>query len=743
MISWRSFTTSKVLPTFVGESGTSVSYSYTATTPRKEPTGTNEAGLAGKESLKASATINRTQTKEIWASGETNSFWNSTGGVAVSIGRGGLSSERSVTENTTWTRKNEYVPDGAGETRQATPSSASSPLATARQESTKTESYESGYRTTKTISAYEDEEGNEGEPLVGYKWTTTVTGAGTNAKTTFTEITAQTTETVEDYKTRQGQRTVVTTTGADVLFKTYTAIDGNVELIAHTIYELNAGTFAATVGASAEMAVTALSFTQGRFTRSFAEYMEPLTFVVDRDAFTSKTTKTTTAKSGVDTTRVKFTQETWKQWFVSYEYQDGCDPQREIYRTTVYSSPYNHFKTEEEATQTNGSETTFETLSSFDTTTSLSKKFNFTGLRLDCTTQVDTGNRKQITRTRTVTNTFEAETTTFSISGEVTRTSTANHPGYIDAWRFPWKSYGDGAKRLFTITNQATVFYETTIETVPETTVNIDANFEVTATYAPFGQGIPTEAGSDTNAITIQDIKEGEFFRRVVGFSTRRNNATVIRAASLLGIADQNLSFQTTNNHSTVGILMTHNAQHTWAGLEGQIEAGSISRGVVGAIPLYPTFSGVMSEGAGGWELCDSSEYTTVVGSRVGQNFSTTIAWQTIEGSSTINTTESGTFTLNSSSSVLFGVATGFSVVQPWGGFFTPNASRTVYISPGAVLLTTYDKNGFGTLSTSYSAGTTYQTAPVGPVPVTMSSFIQLGQGYGVFTQTLLDNGLP
>lgn len=739
MISWRSFTTSKVLPTFVGESGYSATYSASNTRPYPEPDGDDQGGIQVDYSYQGELTLNRTLSSISWTEKRGNSFRASDGRVAVSSGNVGLSALTSVNENTTWIRKNEFFSDG---TRERDPTSNSSPLATIRQETTKSESYESGYRTTKTISAYEDDFGNE-EPIIGFIWTTTVTGEGTNAKTTVEQISTETTETVEDFKTRPGERTVIATAGEDVEFKTYTATDGDVIVVAHTIYELNSNTFAATANSPlTDIPVTNLSFEGSRFTRSFSDtYAAELTFVIDRTDRTSTTTITTTGKTDVPTTRAKQTQETWKRWQQQYEQKRGCDPERDLFKTTVESYQNIHFGTEIEETITNGTQTTFETFNGASTTTTVTKRFQQTALLVDATSIGATGAFQQRTRTRTKTNTFSVETTTFSVSGNVTKTSTVTVPGFVENEHFPWRSYGDDARRLFSVPNdQTTLHATTTTQAFPETTMNVDSNVSETGILDFFFQGTRGVDGSSTTALTVKEVVTGKFYRKAAGISTSRNNATVVRAAQLNGgIANQNLSFRTQNNHATAGIFLEHNAEHTW----NSPSFGLISQGIVGAIPLIPTFSGLMSEGSDGWGLCDSSDYTTVAGSRVGQNFSTTIAWKTIEGTSTKNNTSSGSFTLNSTSSVSFGVSTQFRLLEPWGGFATPNASRTVIVSPGVVLMTTYDAESSGTLSTSYSTGTTETVAPVGPVPVTLSSFLPRVQGAGVYTQRLLDDGMP
>jgi hypothetical protein len=198
---------------------------------------------------------------------------------------------------------------------------------------------------------------------------------------------------------------------------------------------------------------------------------------------------------------------------------------------------------------------------------------------------------------------------------------------------------------------------------------------------------------------------------------------------------------------------MEANAQHTWEGGQNAfgnftgIALASISQRVVGAAPLYPTFSGFIRHDEEGWELCDSTEYTTVRGSRVGSQFSTTIAWQTVEDTSTKNSTSSGEFTVKSASSAIVGVQIGEQyILRKYpivGGFETPNAARTVFVSPGALATTTYDASGSGSGSTSLASGTSYKNSPTGPVPITLSSFLPRIQGYGIYTQALLDDGMP
>jgi hypothetical protein len=299
-------------------------------------------------------------------------------------------------------------------------------------------------------------------------------------------------------------------------------------------------------------------------------------------------------------------------------------------------------------------------------------------------------------------------------------------PGFVEKNAFPWRTFGDAAKRLFTINNPETSFLQTaTIIVVPETTRDDQFVFQ-------------TQNSGTTRYLSYEEKKIGEFYRKVTSLTLRNNTITMLAASQLAGLASPALTYETKNTHSTVGIFMTHNAEHTWEGLTA---AGLISQSVVGAVPLYPTFTGLIFRDSDGWELCDTSDFTTVKGARVGDRFSTTIAWQTVEGTSTKNSTSSGEFTMGSTNSAEFGVRQGAQTIA--GGFETPNAASTVIVTPGALLTTTYNAAGSGSGSTSLDTGTTYNSAPTGPQPITISSFLRRVQGYGVITQQLLDNGLP
>lgn len=725
MISWRSFTTSKLLPTFVGESGysLSMSFSYTETPINNYESASSTVALTSNRSL-TSVTSQSVQSEIRIITGEEPGppFPKpTTSRTETWLESWILSAATSVTENTTWKRGNRVFAEGSITTliEEDLPTSNSSPLATVTQESTKTIQGERQFRTTQT------------QEFQSFVYTTTVIGEAPKLSSTTTRQFGPQTQTVIKNEVRTSEKTVTTTTGSPVEFKTYTAIDGDVVVVAHTIWQQTSNTFAVSVNSPAtDSPVTQLATLPSRFTVSYSDaYVETLTFQKNRSEFTNSTTQTTTQKTGIPTTRsVFFTKETWKVWEQVFQESVGCDPERTIFRSTLGSNQFNLRDTSAQQTVTNGSETTFQTFNGGEWALgTVLDNNNITVIQLAQTAPVSELSRK--TRTFFITNTFSLDTTTFLISGDLTATSTETIPGYIEKYNFPWRSFGDNAKRLFTQPNSETKFHSTTtVLSVPQTTIDEELQLEKT-TMGGFV--------SITEGWTCKSVLTGEFFRKAEGVSFFTNSATAVRAQILEGLASPNLTFETSNTHSTVGFFMSHNAQHTWA----SPGAGFISQGVVGAVPLYPTFSDLITEGADGWELCDSSEYTTVAGSRVGQNFSTTIAWQIREGTSTKNSTSSGSFTVQSTSTAQIGVSV--DPGQTLGGFATPNASRTVIVSPGVVLMTTYDASGSGTLSSSYSTGRTETVAPVGPVPITISSFIPRVQGYGVFTQALLDDGMP
>jgi hypothetical protein len=692
MISWRSFTTSKVLPTFVGESISTASRSFS----RTRASGFDFAGRFVNDATETSSRsdINSPSLTYFAAQGgATNGLYSITpqpgGGFLVGtfneyVKTGELENNGEAIIFSTIVTKNSTIEAHYGITR-------TSPLATIRQETTKTESFESFFRTSKTLDFYEDDEGNS-EPFPSFVWTTTVVGNGTNAKTTFDQITTFATETIQDFKTREGKRTVIITIGSPIEVTTYTAMDGNVEVVAHTIWLVNSNTFAASVNAVNETPVTNLSFAANQFTVSFSESYTK-TLPVRNESLSTKTVRTnsTISENHQTTTRV-FANETYQGWFLSVESRD-CE-NGVVYRYLPVAFQRNH---------------------------------NFT---IQSQTVVNSTQPTQIATPRTINNTVSEQTSTFFVSGDFFTWSSQSWPGLVDRNVFPWKTSGDNARRYFSLPITQTTLVATTSQLVT-------FGHTWSKTYKDQGAGAVGSATEESEGKKI-----GEFFQKNLISQRKTNTATVIAFVqdNDHGLASPELSFTTQNTHATVGAFMSDNAQHFWEEIP-QIPLGSISQGVVGAVPLYPTFSGLISRDAAGWGLCDSSEYTSVVGSRVGQNFSTTIAWLTIEGTSTKNMTASGSFTIQSTT--VASVRAQISSPTIAGGFFTPNAARTVIVSPGVLLLTTYDANTSGTSSVSYSTGTTYQAAPVGPVPVTISSFVPRVQGRGVYTQQLLDNGLP
>jgi hypothetical protein len=756
MISWRSFTTSKVLPTFVGESFTSGSTSYSRT---QAPTidGQNLFRGAATETSYESFTNNRTLSYRETRAGATAKQYAGFGGKIENYTETGeIANEAELAISSEIVIQNSTIRGTVTNT---------SPLATVRQETTTTESFERRIRTTKTISADEGEDdgGNTyNDPLIGYVWATTlVDSTNPNGETTqipsVTQVETRTTETVIDYRTTQFERTILTTTGGDVIFTTYTHPDGDVLLVENTIWEsvpnVGPGGYqwrsAVTANSpNSEMPITALAYAPSRFTVLYSEFTETLPVRAD-SASTIPVTTRQTEKTGHETTRVGFGDDTYKEWFYSFEtrtcenrtgftvYTERDDEGNiveytdfdAVNRRVPVSFQLNAGSTFEEATQVNTTTTTFETFNGGQTTTIYSSRGN--------TTQTaETGEAAQRNRTYFVENTVSEQTTTFQISGQLLKNTWVSWRGLLDKNVLPWFSTGDAARRYYNLPNSQTTLVKTTSQLV---------TFAHSWDIVYNDQNV-TEGLAGTRTQKWQNIKAGQFFtKRGIGIQNLpAGAATQIQAAQLEGLASPALTYKTENTHSTVGVFMTANAQHAWeyGNIFGfDMKVGSISQNVVGAVPLYPTFSGLISRDSEGWELCDTSEYTTVRGSRVGSQFSTTIAWQTVEGTSTKNSTSSGEFTMGSTNSAEFGVRQEAQTIA--GGFQTPHAARTVIVSPGALLTTTYDSAGSGSGETSFSTGTSFTTARVGPVPITLSSFIQRVQGYGVITQQLLDDGMP
>jgi hypothetical protein len=730
MISWRSFTTSKVLPTFVGESSitASTSFSYSNTLKlfdiNQNQSFTQSSTQIRTEKLTRNATLT-------YGEGYRGFTFEDIVGNRIDDQPNDITSI-IVTQNST-----------INQSRSIT---NISPPAVVRQETTVTEAWEREIQISTTISAYEgeDEDGNVlNDPIVENVWTTTSTvltnaTGGTRGVTNFDFTTTNTTETVQSFNVVPSTRTVTTTTGGDLTFTTYTHPDGDVLLVENTIWEsvpnVGPGGYqwrsAVTANSpNSEIPITALAYAPSRFTVLYSEFTETLPVRAD-SASTIPVTTRQTQKTGHKTTRVGFAPDNYTGWFYSFETRPCKNNSDGANRFVPVSFPINGQSTFEEPTQVNTTTETFQTFNGRLTAISFQNYTTIIGADF---------NKPDQNRTSTffVPNTVPKETTTFQLSGQLTTSKSITWPGLFDKKGFPWSSTGDGARRFYSLSNSATTLIKTTSEAI---SFAHSWNISYSTTF------IADESGTITE--NWENKKIGQFYsKKIPGATTKSNAATAIIAQSLDGLASPALTFATQNTHTTVGVFMTANAQHTWEG--GQnifgnftgIGFGNISQRVIGAIPLYPTFSGLIRRDAEGWELCDTSEFTTVRGSRVGSQFSTTIAWQTVEGTSTKNSTSSGEFTMGSTNSAEFGVRQEAQTIA--GGFQTPNAARTVIVSPGALLTTTYDSAGSGSGETSFATGTSFTTAPVGPVPITLSSFIQRVQGYGVVTQQLLDNGLP
>jgi hypothetical protein len=792
MISWLSFTTSKVLPTFVGD----FSRSYSASESGSSPAGFDYRGAFYGDitrSASASESINETQTLraigyyfftvglyKILSDGSSNQYrgdelthYERTG--QTQGGLPALESTTSVVGRSTII-SNPFMTYGeSGEEGVSTfATTYTAPLATVQQPTTTVQDYQIAQRTTKTISndTREDADGNTySKPLKGYVWATTLVDiTNPNGETTqipsVSQVTTKTTETVGHIVAVTTERIVTSTTGGNLTFETYTHPGGDVIVIAHTIwedislYKANYSPFAfiATVNSPvADIVISDLSFTPGRFTMSYSEiYIATLPVRADSASTISVTTRET-PKTGHNTTRVGFGNETYRGWGLSYETRTCAN------RTgsTIYTITDDEGDTSEETeydgvnrrvpvSYQNNRTTSFIESTQVDTTTTTSETYNgfetqivsagyTTGIGFD-----ENGPRADRTRTFYVPNTVSSETTTFRLSGNLVSGFSRSWPGLSDKNVFPWSSFGEGARSNYSMPNEATTLVSTTSYGVTYQNTWHIINEQTT-------EGIPNEdfQGAGKGKTIHENKRAGVFYAKTPSYALVNQNRpsdTVVQAINWDGLASPDLTYDTENTHSTVGVFMKANAQHTWEGGQNAfgnligIEAGWISRNIVGAVPLYPTFSGLISRDSEGWELCDSSEYTTVRGSRAGRQFSTTIAWQTVEGTITSNSTSSGSFTIESAQSIEIGVHV-FGFVTVAGGFETPNAARTVIVSPGALLTTTYDASGSGVGSTLLSTGTTYESAPIGPSPITLSSFLPRIRGYGVYTQLLLDDG--
>jgi hypothetical protein len=572
MISWRSFTTSKVLPTFVGVNGGSGASSYSVE-----------------------------QRFDTWSSS-----YNQSKTVSES---NGFTSETIIDKNSYITNGN--IPNN-GTPEQLPGTTIISPPQKVRQETTSIETYESFYTSTKRASESIDNENNT-IPFFSYVWTTNKNGENVS----FEQVTTDATSIVTEQKTRRGSRTKVTTTGAEIEFVTYTANDGNVVVVDHTIIEQNSGIHFATFNDfESSQAVTALEFSPTRITLSFSEnYVSTL-------------------------------------------------PVRD---------------------------------SSITSTESTSVPF-------------------------------------FSVSGSLTKSERATLPDF--AYNiFPWSVSGERVGTLFQTNDAWTlvtsssqlITFENTWNTQTQTIVDMGVNG--TYTY---------KSGR---------AKTGEFYRKqfaLVGDAGTRNNSTLVRASEPDGVLDLNLTFDTKNTLSSLGLMVEGNYEYQWE----EDFAGRGFPNITVAIPLEPIFTRTLSS-SNNAPIPETSKHTTITGSRQGGSYTTAAGWQEVSADRTIKTTTSGSFSLKTTSSRPVGVFQrsnnddfGFRGFEAVGGFMTPNALHTIVFSPGLIFQTTFDASTSGTLSSFYETGTSQTFSDSGPVPITLFSRMRFVKGYGLYTQRLLDNGL-
>jgi hypothetical protein len=762
MISWRSYTTSKVLPTFVGEkwSSSSKSESFSA------EAGLNYMGLFyGDRSESASYKESKNATQTLASSfhtgtvgrykrgsdasgnqyyGNNLTHWQRTG--EEQFGLGGLESTTSVVRGSTIISRPFYTFGESGELGVSTfKETKTSPLQSVTQETTSEENYERQIRVSATMSADEN-----GEPLVGEVWTTYATeltdAAGKTKNVTSVDLTTvKTTETVIDYTNIQSKRTVLTV-GESATFETFTHPEGDVIVVANTIWQAvpYENKFPISVNSPlSKLAITGLSYAPSKFTVSFSEIYTATLPVRNESESTIQVTTLETKKTGHETTTVGVTNETYKGWFYSYEYRSCQTRSGSVSRLAAKSFSAGRNSTFEKPTQINTTTTTFKTYNGRGT------KKEYDAYTTKIVDDTDTPMQDR-TESFFLGNTVTENASTFRISGDLLTTKSIQFPGLLNKSVFPWSSTGDGYRRYFSTVNNETSLVSTTNQGVTfGHTWDFIFQSKTKGTWPPLDED-RGGGGASKAETSWQNKNNGAFYLKNAGGVTSNVGVGISAikfAAGLEGLASPELTYQTENTHSTVGIFMTANAQHTWGGGQNAfgyftgIASGNISQNIVGAVPLYPTFSGLIRHDTEGWELCDSSEYTTVRGSRVGSNLSTTIAWQTVEGSLTKNKTSSGTFTVNSTISADFGVQIAGETIR--GGFETPHASRTVFMPPGVLLTTTFDSEGFGSGSSLLATGSTFKTQKEGNAPITIFSYISEIQGYGVKLLSLIDDGMP
>lgn len=761
IIQWLSYTTSKVLPTFVGQSEITASASGKYT----QQSGIDMMGLfhgAMTVSDVQSFTRNRTRTIMRWSWTGTQvlySYDDAPGNTAnpippedryiatgeTNFGEAMVQSETFVNQNST--NKNGTVETGG--------------TFKIRQQTTERQPAETINIRSTGISNVD----------VQY-WTTTRIEDGTTFKTIPELKDGQVQSTVNSFGETVTEGIRVVDGVEEKTFTTYTATDGDVILVAHTIYEIHPQLngwwrhqLAVSLDSPTETQfVTDLSYiTSSRFTMSYSEEYTH-TYPVRNDNLRTKgvTSRETHLEKNepitTETTTVSYTSETYKQWQRSYplqtrrcpgftgetvyEYETYDDEgnagveYETIYDGIIYKKPdytfypANFGYTIQGNTKVSTTKETFETeMGRSDTQTTTTVNYTTTIGVTDFTKP-----NVKVTKTFYVNNNISESTTAEVISGDLLTWSSQAQPGLVqfdeggDGLTFPYTSTGDEYKKYyFKRNNSTTSFSETTILKVFQHTWNIEHDESPEFMYLNAGYPL-----NDGNKSAWANKKLGNFYEKHIGFSEIHKIVSVIRNDNFgtrFGVANANLSYNTANTHSTVGLMLTANPQHTWT-MEADGLA-QISRGVVGAYPLTPTFRGIIDHDDDGWPVCDATGKTSVAGKRIGANFSTTIIYNVVQNSKTVQTTSSGSFTASTSIQQECGEVSAHlwnSVV--FGGFETPNAARKEFW-PGrvAALITTWDASNSGTSSTYNSSMKTEEFTKVGPVACTLSSFIKIYQG--------------
>jgi hypothetical protein len=652
MISWISYTTSKVLPTFVGEEFASSSSTWS----QSFDAGTDYRG----SSFPA-------------GSYGDSSFYSSDATITISRADG-LETIVSRSKRSRISRRQFYTYANNGQRGTSeTLTTFTNPLQIVFQETTSVSSYFGYKRSTQTISGYSywDEDGDtpQIETLQGSIWTTTLINTFSDGQPTeiksFTQKTTTTMSTVQSIVTGVPMTSLYTTTKDKKEFETYQHPSGDVVVVENTIFEMVPSRGGAFGGYDWKSAVSCESY---------------LTQEVPITDFTYAPTR------------------------------------------------FTHFFSETYVTTLNVRHSSLST----ESKSSVASDFRISGSIIEPRSQ-----EILISPGRTV---------------------------------FPWNSSNGKTTTNYFIPGSQTTLVVTKSEKEDfGHTYSSTLNSKSATVYPPGTGPYPNpiggggEGGSTTEGQTlksgvfyVKNFDHGSGFSYLSGVFLKANSFTAVAANRVYnGIANADLSFNSQNTHSTYGIFMNANPQHTWQERYGFVDAYSISNGIIGLVPIGPTFTGIVSLNAQGEEIAETSKHTTISGSRIGSNFTTTAAYQNSSNGITVKTTESGFFTMQSVSSVHFGVSSdsvnaillnyGTRVYnyynQIFGGFTTPNASRTFYISPGVIHSTTYDATNSGTGSTSFVSGTTYATNDVGFVPITMFNLIACIQGYGVVGQDLVDQG--